>query len=172
MTKKEYTNYNTLYAMYLKTRGMIILCTTNEEKSVVGGLIQHISHAMYKEANREFQQYNLTGVQAKVLVYLFFNEKKGNIFQKDIEKHLNLTNPTVTGVVKRLEQKNMIMRYISKEDGRYKCHVLTDKGREFAGYAVDYMTSEKERQILNGFSDDEAEFLIKLLKRILKNLGE
>ena len=43
---------------------------------------------------------------------------------------------------------------------------------EFAGYAVDYMTSEKERQILNGFSDDEAEFLIKLLKRILKNLGE
>ena len=143
-----------------------------EDKPPVGGLIKHIAHSMFKETNRELQQYNLTGVQAKVLIYLFFHEKDGDIFQKDIEKHLNLTNPTVTGIVKRLEQKNLISRYSCKDDGRYKCHVLTDEGRKFAKYSIDYMRNEKENQILNGFSEDEKEFLIKLLKRILINLGE
>lgn len=144
----------------------------NWNKPAVGGIIQHIAHAMFKEFNRDLKQYNLTGVQANVLIYLFFKEKDGDIFQKDIEKHLNLTNPTVTGVVKRLEQKELIKRYCSKDDGRYKCHVLTEKGREYAKYSIEYMRNEKEKQILNGFSDDEAEFLIKLLQRILKNLGE
>ncbi|MCQ2017203.1 MarR family winged helix-turn-helix transcriptional regulator [Clostridium butyricum] len=144
----------------------------HKEEPVVGGMIQHIAHAMFKETNRDLLQYNLTGVQANVLVYLFFHEKGENIFQKDIEKHLNLTNPTVTGIVKRLEQKEMIHRHCRKEDARYKCHVLTDKGREFAKLAVDYMKNEKEKQILKGFSDDEADFLIRLLNRILKNLGE
>ncbi|MGN0143592.1 MAG: MarR family winged helix-turn-helix transcriptional regulator [Clostridium sp.] len=142
------------------------------EDPLIGGLIQHISHSMFKEANRDLQQYNLTGVQANILIYLYFNECKGNIYQKDIEKHLHLTNPTVTGVVKRLEQKEFISRHCCEEDGRYKCHKLTDEGKKFARYAVEYMRHEKEKQILNGFSEDEIEFLKRLLKRILKNLGE
>ena len=150
----------------------MIMMRTCEDKPVIGGLIQHIAHAMFKEVNRELQQYNLTGVQANVLIYLFIHRNSGNIFQKDIEKHLNLTNPTVTGVVKRLEQKELISRSCCKDDGRYKCHVLTDKGREFAEYALNYMRNEKEKQILKGFSEDETEFLMKLLNRILMNLGE
>ena len=142
------------------------------DKPVVGGLIQHIAHAMFKETNRDLQKYNLTRVQANVLIYLFFSEGNGDIFQKDIEKHLNLTNPTVTGVVKRLEQKNLIIRHCCKNDGRYKCHILTDEGRKFAKYSVDYMRNEKENQLLKGFSEDEIDFVIKLLKRMLKNLGE
>lgn len=145
---------------------------TCDDKPVVGGLIHHIAHVMFKETNKDLQQYNLTRVQANVLIYLFFSEKNGDIFQKDIEKHLNLTNPTVTGVVKRLEQKNMIVRYCSKDDGRYKCHILTDEGKKFAKYAVDYMRNEKENQLLKGFSEDEVDFIIKFLKRMLKNLGE
>lgn len=144
----------------------------NEEKPAIGGIIQHIAHAMFKEANRDLQQYNITGAQANVLIFLYFHERKGDVFQKDIEKHLNLTNPTVTGVVKRLEQKELISRSCCKNDGRYKCHILTDKGKKFARYAINYMRNEKEKQILKGFSDDETEFLLRLLKRILSNLGE
>lgn len=144
----------------------------NKEKSTVGGIIQHIAHAMFKEANRDLHKYNLTGVQANVLIFIFLHEKKGDVFQKHIEKYLNLTNPTVTGVVKRLEQKELISRSCCKIDGRYKCHVLTHKGREVAEYAISYMMEDLEKQLLKGFSDDETEFLRRLLKRILVNLGE
>lgn len=37
----------------------------HKEEPVVGGMIQHIAHAMFKETNRDLLQYNLTGVQAK-----------------------------------------------------------------------------------------------------------
>lgn len=144
----------------------------HNEKPAVISRIQHISHIIFKETNRDLFRYNLTAAQANVLVYLFFHEKEDNIFQKDIEKHLNLTNPTVTGVVKRLEEKGLIKRHFRKDDARYKCHVLTDKGREFAKFAIDYMRNEKEKQILEGFSEDEIDFFIRLLNRILKNLGE
>ncbi len=147
-------------------------CEEYIEDPLVGGLIQHIAHSMFKETNRDLQQYNLTGVQANILIYLYFNQHKGDIYQKDIEKHLHLTNPTVTGVVKRLEHKELISRHGCKEDGRYKCHILTDEGKKCAQHAVEYMRNEKEKQILNGFSVDETEFLKRLLTRILENLGE
>lgn len=157
--------------MYYLLNGVIIV-TEYIKDPLVGGLIQHIAHSMFKETNRGLQQYNLTGVQANILIYLYFNECKENIYQKDIEKHLHLTNPTVTGVVKRLEQKGFISRHCCKQDGRYKCHTLTEQGKEYARFSVEYMRNEKEKQILDGFSEDETEFLKRLLKRILKNLGE
>ena len=53
----------------------------HKEEPVVGGMIQHIAHAMFKETNRDLLQYNLTGVQANVLVYLFFHEKESNSYR-------------------------------------------------------------------------------------------
>nr|WP_243159474.1 MarR family winged helix-turn-helix transcriptional regulator [Clostridium sp. SM-530-WT-3G] len=116
--------------------------------------------------------YNITGVQARVLFYINYASNKGNIFQKDIQNHLKLANPTVTGIVQRLEEKQLIERHVSSEDSRYKCHVLTDKGRDVVKSLSDYSTNVVEQRILNGFSEDETEILTSLLSRILENLGK
>lgn len=141
-------------------------------KIIVGGILHKIAHKMSTNANRDMQEYNLTGVQAKVLIYLYFNSDKQEIYQKDIEQHLNLTNPTVTGIVKRLEEKGMIKRYTCENDARYRCHILTAAGFNFSKYAWQYFENEKEAQLLSGFSKDERDVLISLLNRVLKNLEE
>ena len=55
---------------------------------------------------------------------------KRDVFQKDVEKRLKLTNPTVTGIVKRLEEKEMIVRCPSNDDARCKCLHVTEEGKD------------------------------------------
>lgn len=136
----------------------------------VGILIKNISNVISTELNNNLKPYNITGVQARALFYINCTSKKGNVFQKDIQNHLKLANPTVTGIVQRLEEKQLIERSISSEDCRYKCHVLTDKGRDVIKSLSNYSMNVMEQRVLKGFSEDEIETLTSLLSRILKNL--
>ena len=133
-------------------------------------LIKNISNIISTELNNNLKPYNITGVQARVLFYINCNSNKGPVFQKDIQKHLKLTNPTVTGIVQRLEEKQLIERFTSSEDSRYKCHVLTDKGLDVIESLSHFATSIVEKRILNGFSKDEIKTLTSLLLRVLSNL--
>ena len=113
-----------------------MLCIIQEEKQMtkfgadahVGLLVKFLNNAIINEVNRNLMKFNLTAAQHEVLVYVLKNENKRDIFQKDVEKHLKLTNPTVTGIIKRLEEKNMIVRCSSAEDARYKCLHVTEEG--------------------------------------------
>ena len=117
-------------------------------------------------------KFNLTAAQHEVLVYVFKNENKRDIFQKDVEKHLKLTNPTVTGIIKRLEEKNMIVRCSSAEDARYKCLHVTEKGRDVICKSFKFGADNIEKQLVKDLSDDEVKMLKDLLYRVLKNMEE
>ena len=58
--------------------------------------------AAINKINKNLSKFNLTRVQHEILCFIDKNEHEGDVFQKDIEKCLKLTNPTVTGIVKRL----------------------------------------------------------------------
>ena len=110
-------------------------------------LIKNISNIISTELNNNLKPYNITGVQARVLFYINCNSNKKNVFQKDIQKH-----------------------FTNSEDSRYKCHVLTDKGRDVIESLSHVATSIVEKRILNGFSKDEIKTLTSLLLRVLSNL--
>ena len=82
----------------------------------VGLLIKFLNNSITNEINRNLLKFNLTATQHEVLVYILKNENKRDVFQKDVEKHLKLTNPTITGIIKRLEEKGMIVRCASTGD--------------------------------------------------------
>ena len=78
-----------------------------------------------KQKNKNLEQIDLTSIQASVLIYLL---NEGNIKnQRDIEIAFNLSNPTVNGILNRLELKGFIKRVVSKQDARNKEIHLTDK---------------------------------------------
>lgn len=143
---------------------------TEDIQPQIGILIKNISNIVSTELNNNLKPYNITGVQARVLFFINSASKKGNVFQKDIQKHLKLANPTVTGIVQRLEEKKLIERFISNNDSRYKCHVLTDEGHSIIKELADFAENTMEQRILNNFSEDEKDILTILLRRILKNL--
>ena len=141
-------------------------------KEHVGLLIKFINGRVVTKINKNLADFNLTGVQHEILCFIDRNEHERDVFQKDIEKCLMLTNPTVTGIVKRLEEKEMIARCPSSTDARYKCLHVTEKGRDVICKSFKFGADNIEKQLVKDLSDDEVKMLKDLLYRVLKNMEE
>ena len=138
----------------------------------VGLLIKFLNGKITNKINKNLAEFNLTGVQHEILCFIDRNEHERDVFQKDIEKCLKLTNPTVTGIVKRLEEKEMIARCPSSTDARYKCLHVTEKGRDVICKSFKFGADNIEKQLVKDLSDDEVKMLKDLLYRVLKNMEE
>lgn len=94
----------------------------------------------------------------------------GPVNQKDIEEELRLTNPTVTGILKRLERKGFVTRTVGSRDRRYKEVRLTEKcarlGEQFHPTAEELLG-----RMFDGFTAEELEDLNRLLRRLVSNCG-
>ena len=141
-------------------------------KEHVGLLIKFINGRVVTKINKNLADFNLTGVQHEILCFIDRNEHERDVFQKDIEKCLKLTNPTVTGIVKRLEEKEMIARCPSSTDARCKCLHVTEKGRDVICKSFKFGADNIEKQLVKDLSDDEVKMLKDLLYRVLKNMEE
>lgn len=136
----------------------------------VGYFMKQIHVVLETTCNRELARYGITLPQMDILFYLTFREREnGEIHQKDIEEFFNLSNPTVSGLIHRLEQKALVRRKASELDGRCWSIVLTEKGRELGGWAIHHRDA-MEDTMLAGFSTDEQVLLKNFLDRILKNV--
>ena len=85
---------------------------------------------------------------------------------------MKLTNPTVTGIVKRLEEKEMIARVPSEQDARYKCLHVTEKGKDVICKSFKFGANNIEKQLSKGMTDEEVKMFKDLLYRALKNMEE
>ena len=72
---------------------------------MLGFTFKQIHIAFESRCNKNLQQYNLTQSQMDVLVYLKHHENS-TVTQRDLEAGLGLKNPTITGILNRLENKN------------------------------------------------------------------
>lgn len=138
----------------------------------VGLLIKFLNGKITNKVNKNLVKFNLTCVQHEILCFINKNEKERDVFQKDIEKCLKLTNPTVTGIIKRLEEKQMIVRCPSSIDARYKCLHVTEKGKDIICKSFKFGLNTIEKQLVNDMTDEEVKVLKDLLYRALKNMEE
>ena len=133
--------------------------------------IRFVYFALEREKNQYFEQHNLTSSQGDILLFLggaYYHQRDVN--QKNIEEHFHLTNPTVTGLLKRLEEKGFIDRKKSETDGRQKLISLTDQSIQ----VLEDFQAHKEtidQKLLQGIDGDEHALIIKQLKKLLRNLA-
>ena len=143
-----------------------------DPKVHAGLLIKFLNNAIINEINRQLVKFNMTGAPHEILVFIHRTGRNNDVFQKDIEKHFKLTNPTVTGIVKRLEEKGMIMRSPSSEDARYKCLHVTNKGEELLKCSFECGIKKVEDKLLSNMTKEEEKQFKELLYKALKNLEE
>lgn len=136
----------------------------------IGRMLKIITTCIDKKANNELSRVNLTRTQMEMLVFIFFYTKDGKeINQVDIEKEFNLKNPTVTGIINRLENKGYIIRRKSEKDKRYKKIEITETGKELVIKGKNKM-DKREEELLNFLTDDEKKELDRLLNKIIENI--
>lgn len=72
----------------------------------------------------------LRGSQARVLCFLSIAAPTRDVFQKDVESAFEIRPSSATGILRSLEQQNLIRRVPASLDGRRKKIVLTEKTKE------------------------------------------
>lgn len=140
------------------------------EKKHIGMLLKCIDKRIVNELNKELEQFDITLMQNEVLRYIYFHEEKQDVFQKQIEEFFNSTNPTITGILKRLESKELIRRETSHTDGRYKKLTLTTKGRELSLKTFELGPKKIEHKLTQKLSIQERDELERLLILVLDGL--
>lgn len=133
-----------------------------------GMLIKQISDRIQSHSNKQLQKINLTASQFRYLEYL--NRNNGTVSFKDAEKHFQTSQPTVSGIMRRLSEKGLIA--IEDADfGRAKKARLTEKGQKLIGESGIERGNE-EQLILSALHEDEREVFHDMLERINRKLSE
>ena len=144
----------------------------NASHKHLGLLFKCINKRIVNGLNKKLEVYDLTVMQYEVLSYIYFYEQKEDVYQKHIEQFLDSTNPTVTGLVQRLEMKELIHRIQSVSDARYKKLILTDKGRKIAEETLELGPKTIEKRLRNQLTNEQVEQLLELLGLVLEGLEE
>lgn len=123
-------------------------------------------------ADRELEKEGLTGTQVEVLLYLVHNSEKGHeITAKELETRFRVSNPTMSGILKRLEKKELIERTPGSIDKRNKQIKLKTDIRELHR-SVDVRMKQERNKMFKDFSESELDQMSALLMKLLHNLDE
>lgn len=135
------------------------------EEKEIGQYFKMIMNILDNKMNNKFDKMGLTTSQTHILMYLLHNE---NVNQRDIEYKFNLSNPTVNGILNRLEKKEFLNREVSQKDARVRDIHLTKKSYELET-KIKKVCKGIENEILDGIDKKE---LYKILDQILKNVSK
>lgn len=130
--------------------------------------IKQINNLLESNMNERLREFDITFTQLKVLAFLYHNKDR-LMSQRDICDYLCVRHTSLIDVLKRLEAKKLVVRFVNTENARCNSVRLTDE-------AVDLVNKMNENRLnmesvfLNGFTDEETELLEYLLNKILLNL--
>ena len=141
-----------------------------EDLEQLGTKFKKIHNIVGNEFNKKMARVDLTRSQMEVLMYLIKSRDK-DISGRDIEKFFDLTNPTVSGILDRLENKGFIIRKTCSEDARIKHIKVTDKAIEIKEQSK-RMRREIQKKLFEGMSKEDIATISYLLDKILNNMQE
>ncbi|MGN0789535.1 MAG: MarR family winged helix-turn-helix transcriptional regulator [Christensenellales bacterium] len=132
-----------------------------------GYLIKNINDKMKAKADADLKHFDITFAQSQVIAIL--SAKGGKATQKEIELFLEVSHPTVAGIVSRMEQKGYVVTWIDENDKRNKIVKLTQKAEEM-GKDLEQKMRNNEKNLLKSLTREEIGELTRLLGVIYKNL--
>ncbi|QNR20742.1 MarR family transcriptional regulator [Exiguobacterium sp. Helios] len=128
--------------------------------------LDKVSSQMRRDYSESLREINLYVGQDNLLARLWTGD---GITQMQLCDHLKCEPPTVTNMVKSLEQNGFIMRKRDEKDGRVMRIYLTDEGKKLEK-PVDFKWKQQQEKLLNGISKEERMMLRDLMKRMERNL--
>ena len=140
----------------------------NKRKCAI--LLKQLHNAMHKNFNKDLESLNLTAVQGEVLIYLFHNQDK-KIYQRNIEENLKISNPTATGILQRMEEKELLSRIPDEKDARFKIITLSQNAMGIKEELAKKRDIAAQRLFIH-LKDNEIEEFERILNIMVKNMGE
>ena len=105
--------------------------------------------------------------QVPILGELRFHEE---MTQRQLAEHTHVTAATISGTLKRMERAGLVYRTDDEKDARISIVRLTEEGLERGAQASELFT-QTDYDMLEGFSEQECEELLKYLERMRDNIS-
>lgn len=137
----------------------------------IGREVSIFANRIHRAIGKEAAKYGVTDVQSRIIGFIHFNSDKRDIFQKDIEEHLDIRRSSVTSVLQLMEKNGYIKRVSVSEDARLKKIILTEKGLEVQNGVHDFII-KFEKSLRDELSDDEFRMFIALINRLSNKIAD
>ena len=140
------------------------------ERKDIGLRIKRIDNLLLKQADKMLNEIGITFAQHHVLVYLVHQKNHTSTF-KEAESNFKVSQATMVGLIKRLEEKGFVKSFVSDKDKRIKLLSLTKKGEEVCLYSKKSIKKgeEKMRSI---FKEEEMKEFEEYLDRLYEYLNK
>lgn len=141
----------------------------DSHKNDIGFLFKKIDEKLEKQVNSKLNSLGITFAQIRVLIFVHEAENQQTT-QKEIETFLEVSHPTTNGIIKRLEEKQLIKTEMTLKNGRMSKNVaITEKGIELCS------KNEADKNLLEDkftewLSEDGKNTLRELLRKIYEKL--
>ncbi|MCL6605129.1 MAG: MarR family transcriptional regulator [Paenibacillus sp.] len=129
--------------------------------------LDRISSQMRRNYSESLRELNLYVGQDNLLYRLWLGD---GVTQMQLCEHLKCEPPTVTNMVKSLEQNGFIYRKRDEQDARVMRIFLTDKGKELEK-PVDIKWREQQGKLLHSISTEDRQILRQLMQQMESNIG-
>ena len=124
-------------------------------------LISKVHQKLLTSLQKSFSESGIEVTPIQVML-LFYLQQSNGLSLTQISQGLMLENPTVTGLIDRLEKSGYVKRSDHPNDRRVYLVHLTEKGNKVAKKALPIVRKLNE-QIKEGYSRDEIEDFKKVL---------
>ena len=111
---------------------------------------------------------DLTAAQGRIMG--FIAHRTDPPCSRDIEEAFQLSHPTVSGLLSRLEKKGFIALRCDEADRRFKRVYILEKGRQCTDLMYQTIQNNEQRMV-RGFTEAEREQFSALLERAIANMG-
>lgn len=141
-------------------------CDINDAPVI--GILGIVSHRAKVAAKDMYSVFDLNRSQVSILLTLHHCE---SMSQKDLAKQLNITAPSITSSIRKMEQFGYIARQTDPADQRVMRLALTEKGRSCIQSIKD-VTDKMEEILLKGMSVEEKILFRRLLVHVNNNIDQ
>ena len=125
-----------------------------------------IVRMLFNESKEKLRPPTIT--QARIMEFILKN-KNNNIYQKDLEKELNLRRATVSEVLTTMEKKKIIKRVHNPNDARSKQIILQEKNLE-KQQEIKNKLIDLENILIKDISKEELLTFSLVLQKMKKNI--
>ncbi len=135
----------------------------------IGYLIKAVNDKLKAKGDAHLKKHHLTFSQIRVLAFL--NNCGGQATQKEIEAFLNVSHPTVVGIVTRMEQNGHVISWKDAKDRRNKIVQMTDQSISISR-DIENRVRADEQIMLQSLSQEDIQTFIRCLNTVYDNLEQ
>ena len=140
-----------------------------EEKKDVGKYLQMLSRQIKRRMDKSVSEYEITGKQVSILLYIYEESKKRDVYAKEIEVAFDMRRASVTGILQLMEKNGIIKREENNQDARLKKLILTTKAKEVRNKLKKEII-QVEKILTKDISKKDLETFITIMQKMSFNL--